>query len=974
MTTPRPIPGRADRGEQWHRSRRQARREALGFSAAVLIVVGCGIIGLWATSAHAIREEYRHYLVGLAQTAATLVDPALHDTIRRPAQRNDTDYRRAVEPLRQMRRAVGDVNYIFTVVRDGPRIRFILDSGYPAGEGNSQVDDQAGVWDVYDGPHPALWQALGTDTAPGHAAANEQPVTDKWGTFMTGAAPIVDAHGRTVGAVGIDVDARVFVARLASARNWALVGLVPAGLLVTLLGVAFYRIRLRGMIDAIAAIESAEAAELAARSLAAERQRLSAVIEGTGVGTWEWDVETDTRTVDERCAAMLGHTVESLSPLSAERWTALVHPEDLDTLRLALAGCDGGGRCEAEFRLRHADGGWRWILAHGTVTESDALGNPRRIAGIHVDVTVQKRAELSLMESDTRFRSLFDLSPVGIALTDRHTGQFLQANDAMVAPTGYTREELLGLTCWDITRAAADGDETVRLEAADRGDRFGPYETQYRRKDGTSYAVLLSGIRMQDASGRQVVWSLVQDISQRKAMEVALADAARRDKLTGLANRASFMERLEKAATRVRAGRQTLFGVLFLDFDRFKLINDTLGHEAGDQLLREIAQRLQGALRSGDLGAPDLAGNVVARFGGDEFLVLLNDLREPADAKLVADRLITALAPAYRIQGTELHTTASIGIVTSDDGLASVEDVLRNADVAMYEAKRSGRACSVIFNDAMQKRLARRMAIETHLHGAIGTDELSVVYQPIVDVESGRMVSAEALVRWTSAELGEVSPVEFIPIAEECGLVAPLDRWVLREACRAFAAWRREDPERAPATISVNLSRAELALGHVLLEQVMDTLADSRLPPACLQLEVTEREVMEDPEGALDLMRKLQALGVSLAIDDFGTGTSSLRFLRDYPFDVVKIDRSFVKDAASSADVLAVVHATVRLIENLGRASLAEGVEETAQLAILQSFGCRYAQGYLFSRPVPAAQLLHALDPPEHDTTVLLAG
>lgn len=921
------------------------------------MVVGAGILGLWATSTHSIRENYRHYLIGLAEAAATLVDPALHDAIRRPEQRNDPDYRRAVEPLRRMRKAVSDIHYIFTVIRDGTKIRFILDSG--------ETDDQAAVLEIYDGPHPALWEALGSDQQPGHAAANEEPVRDKWDTFMTGAAPLVDAAGRQIGAVGVDVDATVYVARLQAARNWALLGLIPAGILIALLGVGFYRIRLRGLADAQAAIDSAEAAEHAAEVLAAERQRLSAVIEGTDVGVWEWDLATDLRTVDDGWAKMIGHDPHDLSPLTPEKWRHLVHSDDWPELQLAIAASLTAREAifAHEFRLRHADGRWVWLLAHGKVMEWDEQGRPRRMAGIHLDVSAGKAVEQSLKESEIKFRSLFELSPVGIALNDLQTGQFLQVNDAMVAPTGYTREELLRLTYWDITPTNYATDESVQIDSLKKTDRYGPYEKQYQRKDGSTYSVLLSGIRMIDASGRGVIWSIVQDISERKAMELQLTDAAQRDKLTGLANRALFMERLQQAVERVRCGAQPLFVVFFLDFDRFKLINDSLGHKAGDELLRQIAGRLRVALRAADTLGSDATGNVVARFGGDEFLLLINDLRVQSDANFVAQRLLDVLAPAYSIFGSELRSTASIGIVTSDQQQASAEDILRNADVAMYEAKRAGRACSVIFNEAMHTRLARHVAIEANLHKAIGTDELSLVFQPIVELDSGRMVSAEALLRWNHPAMGQIPPAEFIPIAEDSDLIVTLGQWVLTEACKAFVRWHQLDPQRAPRTVSVNISRAELALGSQLLERIRSTLETVGVSPQCLQLEVTEREVMRNPETSLTVMRELRQLGIHLAMDDFGTGTSSLRFLQEYPFDLIKIDRSFVKDLNSGSDVLAVIHATVGLIENLNMASLAEGVEEPAQLAILQSLGCRYAQGYLFSRPVPADQLLDALRP-----------
>jgi diguanylate cyclase (GGDEF)-like protein len=460
------------------------------------------------------------------------------------------------------------------------------------------------------------------------------------------------------------------------------------------------------------------------------------------------------------------------------------------------------------------------------------------------------------------------------------------------------------------------------------------------------------------------------DITKRKILESQLIEAARRDKLTGLANRAVFMERLAHAVDRVRQGEQPIFAVLFLDFDRFKLVNDALGHKAGDELLRQIARRLQRELRASDAFADNdnNTGNVVSRCGGDEFLLLINDLKEAKDATRIAERLLNALAPAYVIMGNDVHSSASIGIVISHQGEMSAEDVVRNADVAMYEAKRAGRACSVVFNEAMHEQLTRHVAIETSLRRAIGTPELYLVYQPIVELSTGQMVSAEALVRWNHPVLGAITPAEFIPVAEESGLIVALGKWVQREASQALAAWRVQDPAGAPRTVSVNVSRAELALGRKLLDQLQVMLEQVGLPADCLQLEVTEREVMRNPEFFHELMRDLQALGIKIAMDDFGTGTSSLALLRSYPFNTIKIDQSFVKDLTTSRDVLAVIHATINLVENLGMASLAEGVEEPAQVAILQSLGCRYAQGYLFSRPMAKDLLLTAI--PRRDEPV----
>jgi len=530
-------------------------------------------------------------------------------------------------------------------------------------------------------------------------------------------------------------------------------------------------------------------------------------------------------------------------------------------------------------------------------------------------------------------------------------------NQAFERHTGFSAAEALGRSPRMLQGVETDRRELDRIRHA--LERWQPVRAQMvnYKKDGTPFWVEIDIAPVADEKGWFTHWISVQrDISERKTLERALADSVQRDKLTGLANRTMFLEQLEFAIERFRNDSQQRFAVFFLDFDRFKLVNDTLGHGAGDELLRQITQRLRAQLRVSD--ATDFSAGILSRFGGDEFLLLINRINGPQDAIQVAERLLNALVAPYEILGREVHSSASIGIVTSNDTTGGAEEMLRNADVAMYEAKRSGRACWVMFNESMHTRLTRDMNIESGLRHAIGNEELYVVYQPIVDLGTGRVVSVEALLRWQHPTLGAISPSEFIPIAEETGLIVPVGRWVQQQACHALAQWRALDPERAPASVSINLSRAELFLGDKLFLQLKETLERSGLPPHCLILEVTEREVMRDPEATMKLMHKIKATGIKMSMDDFGTGTSSLGVLRSYPFDTVKIDRSFVKDLPGNQDVLAVIHATVNLIENLGMTSLAEGVETAAQAAVLHSLGCRLAQGYLFSGPIRQEQML----------------
>jgi diguanylate cyclase (GGDEF)-like protein/PAS domain S-box-containing protein len=941
------------------RDRRRARRESLAIGLFALCAVGLGIAGLWLTSAATLRQTYLTYLKGAANAVASKVDPVLHEQLRTATAPDPGTYARAIAPLRALRNATPGVIGIYTVVRDGGTLRFVLDAG---GSGGAPAAPGGAVatWQPWPELQRRLQKAFDGPEGAGHAVSTLTPYGDEWGVYMSGWAPIRGADGRQVGVVGIDVDVSTHLTRIKAARRAALLGVIPAVLMVILLCVLYYGVRFRGLLATARAAAAAAAAEQSSRVLAQERQRLHNVLDGTRVSTWEAQVQTGEIRVDPRYAEMMGRRIEDIMPMTSESWLKLLHPDDRDIANKVIQECfaQPGNIFEIDFRMQHAQGHWVWIRTRGTVIERDAQQRAVRMVGTHADVSDAKEVELALKSSESKFRSLFELSPVGIALNDRETGRFLQVNDALVGPTGFTREELLGFNCWDLTVPQGVPGKRQGMAGFAPDGRYGPLEREYVRKDGTTYPVLLFGMLMKDANGREVVWSIVQDISQRKAMESELSAAALRDRLTGLANRTLFMERLQAAIGRVRAGSQKMFGVLFLDFDRFKLVNDAMGHEAGDQLLNAIALRLRAALRSSDELEDEVGGNLIARFGGDEFLILINDLREARDVERIARRLLASLAPAYTINGRDVHSTASIGIVTSVQCIESAEAVVRNADVAMYEAKRAGRACSVVFNEAMHTRLARHVNIESALRKALGTSELYVVYQPIIELATGRMTSVEALVRWEHPTLGTVSPVEFIPVAEESGLIVPLGQWVLNEACRMLARWREQDPDGAPEYVSVNISRAELALGERLLARIRQTLAQTGMPADCLQLEVTEREVMRDPDATLALMHRLRDLGVRLAMDDFGTGTSSLACLRQYPFDVIKIDRSFVSDLAADPDVLAVIHATITLVENLGKASVAEGVEEPAQVAVLQSLGCRYAQGYYFSRPVPAESLM----------------
>ncbi|MFI5379106.1 MAG: EAL domain-containing protein [Tepidisphaerales bacterium] len=428
------------------------------------------------------------------------------------------------------------------------------------------------------------------------------------------------------------------------------------------------------------------------------------------------------------------------------------------------------------------------------------------------------------------------------------------------------------------------------------------------------------------------------------------------DTLTGLPNRALFCDRLQQAVLRAKRLTDHRFAVLFLDFDRFKSINDSLGHDVGDLLLQEIARRLRATVRTGDsLSSPDRE-HTTARLGGDEFVVLLDGITRPDAATLVANRLLEILARPYQVGNREVYCTASIGIVAGDIRADSADQVLRDADTAMYEAKLAGKGQCVVFGVSMRQRVQNRMNLEQDLRKALEAGQLFLMYQPIVSLRSGRIESFEALVRWKHPERGLISPGEFIPIAEETGLILSIGEWVLREACGQFALWRQSMGDAAPPSISVNMSRSQLVLPD-LPETIRQILEQTGMKPACLHLEVTESAVMKDVAAATRILRAIKAVGVMLDMDDFGTGYSSLACLHAFPIDVLKIDRSFIANIDRGRDFAAMVHAVTQLARNLEIRVVAEGIETMDQLLILQSLDCEFGQGYLFSKPLPADQV-----------------
>jgi diguanylate cyclase (GGDEF)-like protein len=526
---------------------------------------------------------------------------------------------------------------------------------------------------------------------------------------------------------------------------------------------------------------------------------------------------------------------------------------------------------------------------------------------------------------------------------------------------GLSREQLLGSDPLDPGWRALyeDGSElpvvdrpamrTLRSGRGLRGEAMG-----VKSASGAVRWLLVNTEPLLDAFGRpDGVVSCYADITEGRRLQDQLSRGARTDALTELPNRTVVQERVQRAIEHARRHPGYGFAVLFMDFDRFKQVNDTLGHGVGDELLRQIAQRLTDTLRPGDTVARvDSQRQTAARIGGDEFVVVLEGIRTAADVHVVAQRLLEALTQPYAIGPHHVQSSVSIGVVLSAQAGDSADAVLRDADTAMYEAKRAGRGRYVMFDPAMHERVVHALKLENDLRRALRERELFVVYQPVVDLRSGTVCGVEALVRWQHPQRGVVPPVEFIPVAEEAGLIAALGDFVLDAACRQYASWCASLGSATPGLLAVNLSRAQL-MTPGLVQSVRTVLQQTGLRPSQLQLEVTESLAAQD-EVVQNTLLELKALGVRLALDDFGTGYSSLACLHQMPVDTVKIDRSFLHQVEASGYHRVVIEATIRVAQTLGMTCVAEGVETEAQAALMRSLLCDRGQGYLFSRPLAA--------------------
>ncbi len=597
-------------------------------------------------------------------------------------------------------------------------------------------------------------------------------------------------------------------------------------------------------------------------------------------------------------------------------------------------------------------GDMRWLLVN-TQPLRDAAGHMTGVVSSMVDVT-QQRDQQQLLTLAIESASL------GVWHWDIASGK-MDVNDRLYALFGYGPDELHLDSDVFYNLIHADDREgwkwAIRTNLRDSHQPL-HWEVRLRHGSGRWMWTLFSGtVVARDAEGRALrMAGICYDINAQKELEEQLRQTARTDSLTRLPNRVELLTRVHASIQRAKEQPGYCFAVLFMDFDRFKQVNDTLGHSVGDELLRQIATRLGDSLRPGDafVQTSDFS-QMAARIGGDEFVVLLDNIRGDLDAQVVASRLLEVLAEPYQIGPHRVSSTASIGIVTTAHMAEDPDSVLRDADIAMYEAKRQGRGRYEMFEPSMRKRVHDDVELENDLRQAIDQGQIHVVYQPMIDLASGRLAGVEALARWLHPQRGPVSPLTFIPVAEATGMIGRLGEHVLKTACHELVRLRALLGEHAPETVSVNLSRAQLREPG-FAARLSGLLYGSGLAPSALMLEVTESLAAQD-EAVQAILREIRALGVALSLDDFGTGYSSLSCLHELPVNQVKIDRSFVSQAPRSDYHRVMIDATIRMARTLGLQTVAEGIETAEQAALMATLGCGKGQGYLYSRPLEARDL-----------------
>jgi diguanylate cyclase (GGDEF)-like protein/PAS domain S-box-containing protein len=664
-----------------------------------------------------------------------------------------------------------------------------------------------------------------------------------------------------------------------------------------------------------------------------EAQRLAAI------GNWEWDLATNTSWWSDELYRILEEDPRDY-PATFDNFVAKVHPDDRQVLIDAQSNITAGpeGYRPTESRLQFP-GGREKIVEQLVKVRTDAQGKPTAVVGTIHDITERRALENKLRESEARYASTVELAAVGIAHVDVD-GNILWSNGRLRDMLGYDEAEMLARSIRDVCHPDDLGKAQLdrhRLHAGEIDTLT--IEVRCIRADGTTIWVRGRSASRR-APGGSVLYdvAIIEDVTASKATEERVQYLATHDELTGLPNRTLFGELLQRALEKAKRDERRC-AALFIDLDRFKIVNDSLGHEAGDQLLRDVGERLRRCI--GHTG-------VVGRLGGDEFVVLLEDLSDVEVAADVAKRVLAAMHAPISIMAHECRVTVSVGIATYPADARDGATLMKHADMAMYLAKEEGKNNFQFFSSEMSPMSVERLELEVRLGRALQRGEFSLQYQPRVEIASGRITGVEALLRWWNPDLGTVSPAHFIPLAEDTGLIVAIGKWVLRSACEQNVAWQKRG--LPGVVVSVNVSPRQFK-DPMLLDDIAEILAETGMAPELLELEITESMIMHHVDIAAEKAAAMKELGIKLAIDDFGTGYSSLSQLKRFPIDTLKIDRAFVRDIPESADDTAITKAVVSLGKALGVRVVAEGVETAAQFAFLRANGCDEIQGFYISKP-----------------------
>jgi diguanylate cyclase (GGDEF)-like protein/PAS domain S-box-containing protein len=703
------------------------------------------------------------------------------------------------------------------------------------------------------------------------------------------------------------------------------------------------------------ALERSEA-ELKRSETALKRQTaiLQSILNSMGDGVVVVDMDGDLVHHNPAAQHILGNRLADLLPGVLAQVPMFRKPDQLTTyqacelpLAQAIQGYDTDGMELFIAPTQDAPGQWLSVTARPLQEPQSALMGA---VGVLRDISAAKHAELALRESEERYALAARGANDGLWEWD------LRNNQAHLSPRwkamlGYAEEEIgTELAEW-IDRVHPDDRERLEARLAAHHRRLiSHFEHEYRirHKDGSYRWMLCRGLAVWNETGRAVRMAGSQtDVTDRRKFEQQLVHDALHDDLTGLPNRALFVDRLSHALSRMRRNPAYHFAVLFLDLDRFKIINDGLGHAIGDELLITIAHRLEECLRPGD---------TAARLGGDEFTILLDDVDDEQIIREIADRAQHALSAPIQLGDQEVFTTASIGILLSSVDYESATDMIRDADTAMCRAKLAGKACAVLFDPAMHAQIMSNLHLESDLRWALERDELRIHYQPIVALENGQIAGVEALVRWQHPQRGLLLPAAFLDVAEESGLIVPLSWWVLRQASRQVRTWQLQIPGAESLWVSVNLSAKQLAQSNVVAF-ISDMLEATGLAPSSLKLEITEHTLVEYGEITTRAANQIREIGIQLCIDDFGTGYSSLSYLHQLPVDVLKIDRSFISQMGQGGERTEIVRTILGLARTLGMKVVAEGTETIQQADELRRLACDFSQGWLFSKALTAVDL-----------------